>query len=515
MSATIITREDRAAGERGAGRPPVPTGKRRVPGRPAARVMRRPPQLPVPELRAGVRSLARTLTQPRVYVVVMILGLAANLLSGHSHRLGLPISPDRILIPLALILLWRDPNRTRARWGAVAALMAVFVAWTLASMIWHGDLMTRSTQFALLDRTVMPFLMFLVGPLVFSTAARRDLLLKGLTVMGLYLSVTAVLELFLPQLVFPRYIVDPEVGMHFGRARGPFAGAEAMAMTLAVCMGAALLLVGRQIRRWSTLGLVVAPLALFGVVLTGTRSAWLGVVAGIVIALVLSPSLRRWIPAMLVAGASAVVAATIFLPSLVQSVFERSTANGPIYDRLSSNAAAFRVLGDLPLTGIGWRRFYPHGAEWARQSDSLPMNNAVIEVHSVILSRAAELGLPAVVVFLLIIVLGPVRSALPARPIPGHPDLPGWRVLSGYVVAVWLIAGLFGPLSNPMPNYSVWLIAGVASWGLITWAASEPKPVTVGPADGAATGHAVASSAVERRRRAGAHRPSRTARLSR
>ncbi|WP_238348685.1 O-antigen ligase family protein [Ornithinimicrobium pratense] len=406
----------------------------------------------------------------------MILGLAANLLSGHSHRLGLPISPDRILIPLALILLWRDPNRTRARWGAVATLMVLFVAWTLASMIWHGNLLTPSTQFALLDRTVMPFVMFLVGPLIFSTTGRRDLLLKGLTAMGLYLGVTAVLEVFAPQLVFPRYIVDPEVGMHFGRARGPFAGAEAMAMTLAVCMGAALVLAGRQLPRWSTLGLIVAPLALFGVVLTGTRSAWLGVAAGILVALVLSPALRRWIPAMLIAGTSGVVGAMIFLPSLVQSIFERSAANGPIYDRLSSNAAAFRVISDLPLTGIGWRRFYPHGSEWARQSDALPMNNAVIEVHSVILSRATELGLPAVVVFLLIIVLGPLRSAVPTGPIPGHPDLPGWRALSGYAVSVWLVAGLFGPLSNPMPNYSVWLIAGVASWGLTTWATPAPKP---------------------------------------
>lgn len=450
-------------------------------------------------------TLARSSTRPPVYVVLMMLGLAANLLSGHSHRVGLPTSPDRLLIPLALLLLAFDRNRTRARWGTVATLMVLFVGWTLASMIWHGDLMTRSTQFALLDRTIMPFVLFLVGPLIFSTTARRDLLLKGFTLMGLYLGVTAVLEVFLPQLVFPRYIVDPGVGMHFGRARGPFTGAEAMAMTLAVCMGAAIVLVGRQLRRWSTLGLVVAPLALFGVVLTGTRSAWLGLAAGIVVALILSPALRRWIPMMLIAGAAGVVAALIFLPNLVQSIFERSTANGPIYDRLSSNAAAFRVIGDLPLTGIGWRRFYPHGADWARQSDDLPMNNAVIEVHSVVLSRAAELGLPAVIVFLLIIALGPLRSALPAPAVPGHPDLPAWRVLSGYVVAVWLIAGLFGPLSNPMPNYSVWLVAGVASWGLITW--REPAAT---PPGGGAQEQPVGESG-----RAGAHRPARQRRSTR
>lgn len=441
---------------------------------------------------SGERPAPGSRTPP--YVVLFILGLVANMLSSHSHRLGIPLSPDRILIPLAILLFLLDPRRSKVRWGPVSVLMATFVAWTLVSMIWHGNVLSSSPLFALLDRTIMPFLMFLLGPVIFRDTRSRDLLLKALTVVGLYLGLTAILEQWAPHFVFPQYIVDPNVGIHFGRPRGPFASAEAMAMALAVCAGAALLLKSRNLPRWSALPLVVTLLCFFGVVLTTTRSVWIGVFAGVVVALILSPTLRRWIPAMAAGAVVGFIGVVLYLPSLWDNILERSTTSGPIFDRLSSNAAALRVLEDLPLTGIGWRRFYPHGSDWARQSDSFPLNNAVIEVHNVILSRAVELGLPAMIVFILIIVLGPVRAALPAPPVTGQPDLSGWRVLSGYVVAVWLVAGMFGPLSPPFPNYSVWLIAGVASYALVHRAA-----------EGQAA-HRVA-------RRPGAHRPSDSARL--
>ena len=43
-------------------------------------------------------------------------------------------------------------------------------------------------------------------------------------------------------LVFPRYIVDPSVGLHFGRARGPFVEAAANGLAMCICAVAAALL---------------------------------------------------------------------------------------------------------------------------------------------------------------------------------------------------------------------------------------------------------------------------------
>lgn len=430
-------------------------------------------------------------SQP-LYVWFFLLGLAGNLLSGQSHHLGLPISPDRVFLPLAIFLLAMDPNRPRLRARNVHWLMLAFVAWTIVSMVWHGNLTNSVAGFALLDRTILPFLMFIVGPMIFSDRERRDLLLKVLTVIGLYLGVTAVLEQVAPGLVFPRYIVNEQIGLQFGRARGPFAGSEAMATSLALCAGAAGMLVSRRLRGWSQLGFVVAPLALFGVVLAITRSVWVGVAVGLLVALVLEPGLRRWLPAMVAGVVAAALAIVTLLPQVLDNLTERTGEALPVYDRLSSNAAALRLLGDLPLTGIGWRRFYPYGSEWARQSDTLPMNNAVIEVHNVVLSRASELGIPAVLVFIAIMALGPVRSFLRGRNLPATSELRGWSILSAFVFTVWFVASMFGPMASPFPNLVTWLFAGVAT------------PDDVGTAPTGAAGHRAEMDASLPERREGA-----------
>ena len=59
---------------------------------------------------------------------------------------------------------------------------------------------------------------------------KRRILLGTLVAIGAYLSLTAVAEkLGITGLEVPGYISDPTVGIHFGRARGPFVDAGACA----------------------------------------------------------------------------------------------------------------------------------------------------------------------------------------------------------------------------------------------------------------------------------------------
>ena len=61
--------------------------------------------------------------------------------------------------------------------------------------------------------------MFAVAPIAFSRSEDRLLLMRTLALLGIYLGVTAFLEVIGPQsLVWPRYIMDPSVGAQFGRA---------------------------------------------------------------------------------------------------------------------------------------------------------------------------------------------------------------------------------------------------------------------------------------------------------
>lgn len=437
------------------------------------------PTARTPRLLASRVRLALRSSEP-LYVWLFCLGILANIFNGHSDRLGLPISPDRILLPLALLLMLRDPARPRLRFGLLQVLVALFVTWTVLSMIWYDLLSDSVAVYALLDRTTLPLVFLLVGPVIFCNQRRRDMLLKTLTLTGLYLGVTGVLEMVAPQLVWPRYIVDPSVGLHFGRARGPFAGAEGMGMALLLCAGAASLLIARRLLTWTSVAVVTVVLDVVGMGLAMTRSVWIAAAVALLVAVVLAPYLRRLLPVIVAAGVAVVLLLPSYFPALSETFANRASASNPVYDRLSSNMGALRVIEDLPLTGIGWRRFYPHGGEWARQSDTLPMGEAVIEVHNVLLSRAAELGIPAAFVLLLILLLGPLRATLRRAPRgEQHADLPGWKVLAGAMLAAWVTAGLFGPMANPFPNYLTFLFGGVADPERVVPAHAPDGPAAV------------------------------------
>ncbi|MFV2066406.1 MAG: hypothetical protein ACC645_05460, partial [Pirellulales bacterium] len=101
--------------------------------------------------------------------------------------------------------------------------------------------------------------------------------------LGVYLAVTGIAE-FTQQwwAVFPRFIADPTLGMHFGRARGPTLMSASLGVFLAICFWSAWFLWSRVSRGWQLA--LVGAMGLMGVALylTYTRSTWLGLAGGLV-----------------------------------------------------------------------------------------------------------------------------------------------------------------------------------------------------------------------------------------
>lgn len=428
-------------------------------------------------------SLRSKLLAVPLHLWLLLLGLTAALSTGWAGEMGLPVSLDRLLLPMALALLAFDGTRPRQRTTVVHVLAFVFVTWIVVDMILRGMVTDSGAVFALADRVVLPFVILLVAPLVFTTDFRRRILLVWLTVIGAYLGVTAVLEMFAPGLVVPGYITNLAIGEHPGRARGPMMAGDAMGVScLAIAAAAgALAWSSRGLTRW--LATAVVALDLVAVVLSQTRAVWLAAVVAVVLVFVLVPATRRWIPAVTAAGAVAAVATVTALPQLVEQLSGRFEDKGPVYDRLGSNDSALAVIQDLPLTGIGWYRFLPHGSEWYRQSDAYPTNKVVLEIHNVLLSRTAELGLVAAAIFLAFLVLGPGRALwdrrLPRYPGQSAPDARAWRVVAAIAFTGWFVAGLFGPMAIPFPNLVTFLLCGVACGGLLL----EDVPQHPTPAD--------------------------------
>nr|WP_276612124.1 O-antigen ligase family protein [Kineococcus vitellinus] len=245
-------------------------------------------------------------------------------------------------------------------------------------------------------------------------------------------------------------------------------------MSCAACFFAAALAVSRFRGAWRLLSAVVAVLSAGGVLMSLTRSVWVGLVLGSLVAMVTTPALRRYIPAALAGGAAAVAVALAVVPGLQESVLERAGTSRSVLDRYNTNEAALRVVKQEPLTGVGWVKFLDVSADWVRQADTYPITNVNIEVHNVVLGRAAELGVPGAALFVACILLGPVRAVLQREYV--DPELVGWRAVSTAMTAVWGVTLMLSPVPYPLPNTLTWLLAGIALIPYVSSSADLERP---------------------------------------
>ena len=163
--------------------------------------------------------------------------------AGNWPQLGVPgpLSPDRLLLAggIAAVLLRAPPvaDRPRLQISGAHLVLALAVIYGLASAFLAGTLLHRDPFFKLVDAFgIMPFLLFLVAPVAFRTPRQRHVLLVTLVVLGAYLALTVLFETTrLDAFVFPKYILDPNYGIHVQRGRGPFVDAVANGLALYTC----------------------------------------------------------------------------------------------------------------------------------------------------------------------------------------------------------------------------------------------------------------------------------------
>ena len=398
------------------------------------------------------------------YVLLFLAGLVLSMFSGNSKLLGLPVAPDRVLFGLSLLLLASKGQLAgvlRGR-GGLAALMAATITWVVGSALVAGTLFTNYGLFALIDRILLPFVFFLLAGVLFRDVRSRNLLLRVLVLIGLYLGLTAFFEVVGPHsLVVPGYIMDPDVGIQFGRARGPFVTSDADGLVMVASLAAGVLgwVRWRGVWRWTAAATCLT--CSLGALLTLTRSIWLGAALGLTLAGLAAPRLRRWLPLVLVALGIGVVVALGTLPGLHDDATARAATSRSLEDRANTNSAALRVVEQRPLTGVGWMRFIDVSQDYVRQSDEFPITNIHIEVHNVVLGRAAELGLPGAALWVLCLLAGPVAAAV--RPLSGPQDVEEWRLVLLAALTCWVVTIMVSPVPYPLANYLVWLLGGLVA----------------------------------------------------
>jgi O-antigen ligase len=204
-----------------------------------------------------------------------------------------------------------------------------------------------------------------------------------------YLSFIAVAFFFgMHWLIVPRFVLDSSLGVHAGRARGPFLQAVANGVSLNLLALLALHRVrraeaGKGVIRWVLASVPIAILA------TMTRAVWLSFAGSIAALVFLSPSRpnRRIYVAVSGIGIAA-VALALGSGYLGSAMNDRLKEDAPIEFRQAVYAGGWEMFLQRPVTGWGFHRM----------PDELPRHvvgysSSVLYPHNTYLELLAENGI--------------------------------------------------------------------------------------------------------------------------
>ena len=326
------------------------------------------------------------------------------------------------LLWLALVISGRERVEVPRMFWALAA----YAGATLVAALFSVD-----PRISLVDSKQL--VLFLIVPIVYRLARGE----RALTVVDVVITVGAINALFgIVQFTLLRYdTLDqrPQGNLMYMTYSG--------VLMLVACTAAARLLFRQQDRVWAAL---VMPALLVALAVSQTRNAWVGSCAGIGVLLAIRDfrllALAPVAAALFIAVAPATITDRFYASFTVQQAatgnetVDASVASG--IDRLAMLRSGVRMVRDYPLLGLGpdmVQQVYP------QYRDADAVHQQAIHLHNVPLQIAAERGLPALAIWITLVVIL-LRDFLRRRTRTAWPSLP----TAGLAVVVAMVAaGMF------------------------------------------------------------------------
>lgn len=351
------------------------------------------------------------------------------LLSNGLYRFGagairLPMLPDphmdRIIwlavYSIFLIEILSRQRRMTAGITFIELTMGVLCIYIIFSMILSGTFADKSrglTLNTLLSGYVIPFSIFFLSQNLIDNEERTKKVFLFFVMIGTYLSVTGIAEFFKwDSLVFPPYISHPWVGIHYGRARGPFLQATVEGTVLGMIFFMTFYIFTLTNKAWKKVCLsLLMILILTTVLFTMQRASWLGVI----IPLFLIPIFFKQARTVIIMGylALAILGFTQYSydnlklryyyksdevkeESIVKKIAGRTTEASSVYGREYLYITAWKMFIDRPLMGVGYNSYREHSGQYLQPIKGIPYKGNVSsdnQLHDSWISILVELGL--------------------------------------------------------------------------------------------------------------------------
>ena len=391
------------------------------------------------------------------------------------HVGPLPLTVDRLFLGLLVLTLgWYAWQGRWKPWKPLAVDWAIFamLAWLTVSCVFANvgsdpDLPV-SPFFRLLFSFWTPVMLYLSVRVCPPSTRTMTYVLGGFAVLGTYLALTACAEITQQWwAVFPKYITDPELGTHFGRARGPALNSVSLGNYLCFCFWATWTLRPRVSRPLQLTLLGCMGLMVLGILFTYTRSAWIGLaVSGFVMLIAHTPRGYRW-PVAIGASVCGMVLVT-FAWSFVLYLNREdsgSVSEHSVEQRTSFAYVSWNMMKDAPFVGVGFGRFYdkklPYLSDRRQSFELESIRN--LHHHNTFLGFAVETGMAGLAAYLAMLAgwgLIGYRMAFDER---NSPEVQQMGRLLIAVMCVYLPSALFHDLTHIFQDQSyLYLLVGLS-----------------------------------------------------
>ncbi len=396
-----------------------------------------------------------------------------------NFHAGISLSLDRLLlIGLIGCFGWHWLSRqTEPRDFATSELLLFgYLGLLLLNTFMHDWRRSTEDQVPIVQHLIEGYMI----PTILYWIARRsiirqqtlDIVYGMMIAFGVYLSLTAMCEITGQwSLVFPRHIANPDIGIHFGRARGPFLQSIRMGIYLLICCFVT----------WTTLvwrGVWGQPGRLFGFLTFGlnvaaigatlTRSIWLGLAgAGMIVAMLTFPiRLRR---AVIVAAVLGAVVMIGFKGGGIVSI-DREFGSQETEESTNMRAVfayvSYLMIKDKPISGFGFGHFPHKNADYLNdRATNLDLESIRGFIHhNTFLSIFVELGIGGFLLYASLLYAWTRQAWRLWKDV----SVPDWMRGQGLIFILLMFAFavqmLFHDITySPMENGLLFFMAGIMS----------------------------------------------------
>ena len=398
-----------------------------------------------------------------------------------SGKIALPMIPDisteRILWIFLFSILFFVVTMRKIKFDIgttkIEIAMFIFCIYIVSSMIIAGTIYSQGQGLTLsffLAEYAMPFSIFFLAKHIVNDEQKIKNMFIFFSIIGCYLGITGIFEyLRLDYLVFPPYILE-KVGIHFGRARGPFLAASTNGWVIGMIIFMTLHLLLHSHKKWIKLFYSISLiLMLITLLLTLTRSAWIGFALASLVIPIFLPRIRK----TFFVSSVALLLLFFILISLgqfkyhnVQDADIHKREDLSVTEKISARAGREGTLeGRMELFGIGWRMFIekPVFGYGYKAYQKNYFKKYKVNFHDVFAAMLAELGLVGLSIYLFITISILIISIRLYRQLP--PDVFIGKGLAvafiGIFVSHNIIVEITGFQNNIFPISQFYLMAGI------------------------------------------------------